>query len=80
MGTRRAVVNLTDELEAAIEAYRRDQDARPSLSGVTQAALREFLRERGYLPSSRPPYITPSDNDSGASDISVDHDRYFAEG
>ncbi|TCJ20686.1 hypothetical protein E0L93_00190 [Rubrobacter taiwanensis] len=47
---RRASVTITDDLEEALEAYRRDQDIPPRLVDVMQAALREFLSGRGYLP------------------------------
>ena len=46
---RRASVSITDELERALEAYRRDQDVPPRLVDVVQAALGEFLAGRGYL-------------------------------
>jgi hypothetical protein len=46
---RRASVTITDELEKALEAYRRDQDIPPRLVDVVQAALGEFLAGRGYL-------------------------------
>jgi hypothetical protein len=48
---RRASVTITDELEKALEAYRRDQDIPPRLVDVVQAALGEFLAGRGYLVS-----------------------------
>jgi hypothetical protein len=46
---RRASVTLTDDLEKALEAYRRDQEIPPGLTAVMQAALREYLVGRGYL-------------------------------
>ncbi len=46
---KRASVSITDELERALEAYRRDQDVPPRLVDVVQAALGEFLAGRGYL-------------------------------
>lgn len=49
---RRASVTITDELEKALESYRRDQDIPPRLVDVVQAALREYLAGRGYLLSS----------------------------
>ncbi len=47
---KRASVTITDDLEKALEAYRRDQDIPPRLVDVMQAALREYLAGRGYLP------------------------------
>jgi len=49
---RRASVTITDELEKALESYRRDQDIPPRLVDVVQAALKEYLAGRGYLLSS----------------------------
>ncbi len=50
---RRASVTITDDLEKALEDYRRDQDIPPRLVDVMQAALKEYLAGRGYLlPSS----------------------------
>ena len=50
---RRASVNMTDELEKALEAYRRDQDIPPRLVDIVHAALGEFLAGRGYLAPNR---------------------------
>lgn len=41
-------------VEQALEAYGRDQDISPRLVDVVQAALREYLAGRGYLPASSP--------------------------
>lgn len=49
---KRASVTITDDLEKALEAYGRDQDIPPRLVDVVQAALREYLAGRGYLPPS----------------------------
>ncbi len=46
---KRATVTITDELEEALEAYRKDQEIPPGLTAVMQAALREYLAGRGYL-------------------------------
>jgi hypothetical protein len=70
---------MSDDIEEALEAYRRDQEAAPTLTAVAEAALREFLSQRGYLASHRPLYITPAQRGSGHHDISVEHDRYLAE-
>ncbi len=78
---RRATVTLPDDLAEALEAYRRAQDVPPALTAITQAALREYLERRGF--STDRPFrafkITPAREDSGASDVSTNHDRYFAE-
>ncbi len=49
---RRASVTITDELEKALESYRRDQDIPPRLVDVVQAAWTEYLAGRGYLLAS----------------------------
>lgn len=78
---RRATITLDDELEDAVEAYQRAQDAPPPLTAVTNAALREFLEERGFLtPVARRSFrITPAERGSGATDVSARHDEYVAE-
>lgn len=45
---RRTTVTIPDELERALERYRKDMEAPPSLASVVQAALRAYLEERGY--------------------------------
>lgn len=70
---------MSDEVEGALEAYLRDQEAPPSLTAVTEAALREFFAARGYLKSGRHLRIQPGRGGSGKTDISAEHDRYFGE-
>ena len=78
---KRATITLPDELEEALEAYRRSQDLPLPLTALTQAALREYLTRRGFLASTvgRPFVITPVEKGSGENDVSANHDRYFAE-
>ena len=45
---RRASITIPDGLEAALEKYRRDLEAPPSLASVVQVALERYLEERGY--------------------------------
>ena len=45
---KRATITIPDELERAIERYRRDLEVPPALAAVVQTALREYLAERGY--------------------------------
>ncbi len=77
---KRATITLPDDLERALEAYRRSQDVPLPLTALTQAALREYLTKRGFLssPAERPFVITPVEKGSGMSDVSANHDRYFA--
>lgn len=64
---------------AALETVR-DPDGRMVPSDtVIEEAVREYLTPRGYLPPTQPQRITPAPTGSGSSNISVDHDRYFAE-
>jgi hypothetical protein len=77
---KRATITLPDDLAAGIDEYRRAQDAPPAFTTVMQAALREYLRERGFLRPFRPLKITPAPRGSGLTDVSVNHDKYFAEG
>ncbi len=45
---RRATITIPDELEQALDAYRKDLEFPPSLAAVMQAALKEYLGGRGY--------------------------------
>jgi hypothetical protein len=77
---KRATMTLPDDLAEAVEKYVQAQEASPALTTVVQAALREYLQKRGFLRQYRPLKITPAPRGSGRTDISVEHDRYFAEG
>lgn len=78
---KRATITLPDELEEALEVYRTAQEVALPLTAVAQAALREYLERRGFLApiGSRVFRITPAEEGSGTRDVSVKHDRYFAE-
>jgi hypothetical protein len=76
---KRATVTIPDDLADAVENYARDQEARPALTVVVQSALRQFLTQRGYLGRRSPLRITPAKRGSGLTDVSQEHDRYFAE-
>jgi hypothetical protein len=73
---KRATITLPDDLAQAVDNYLQAQEAPPALTTVVQAALREYLRERGFLRTHRPLKITPKGN-SGRSDISQNHDLYL---
>ena len=73
---KRATVTFPDDLAEAVENYVRAQETPPALTTVMQAALREFLRERGFLRTYRPLKLTPLGN-SGRSDVSLNHDLYL---
>ncbi len=76
---KRATVTIPDDLADALESYARDQEARPTLTVVVQAALRQFLAHRGYLRPRGPFHITPAKRGSGLRDVSQEHDRYLVE-
>jgi len=76
---KRATVTIPDELEKAVDSYVRSQEAPPPLTAIIQAALREHLEYRGYLRrTGRFLRIMPARKGSGRSDVSGEHDRYFA--
>lgn len=78
-----ATITIPDELRREFEDYARRQEEPPELSAVVQQALRDFLQrqeereEREY----RPFRVTPIEekDDMGESDVSINHDKYFAE-
>lgn len=73
---KRATMTLPDDLAEAVDEYVRSQEAPPALTTVMQTALREYLRERGFLRPYRPLKITPKGS-SGRSDVSRNHDLYL---
>lgn len=75
---KRATITIPDDLAKAVGSYVRDQEARPALTAVVQAALRQYLAERGYLRAAAPLRITPAKRGSGRRDVSQAHDRYLA--
>jgi hypothetical protein len=74
---KRATMTLPDDLAKAVDSYRQAQENPPALTAVVQAALREYLRERGFLRAYRPLKLTAVGR-SGRSDVSVEHDAYLA--
>jgi len=75
---KRATVTIPGDLAKAVESYVRAQEAPPALTAVVQAALRQYLSERGYLGAVGPLRITPAERGSGRRDVSQAHDRYLA--
>lgn len=74
---KRATVTIPDDLAEAVETYVRAQEAPPPLTAVVQAALRQYLTERGYLRAGAPLRIEPARKGSGRHDVSRAHDRYL---
>jgi len=73
---KRATMTLPSDLAKAVNEYIRAQEAPPALTTVVQTALREYLRERGFLRTYRPLKITAKGN-SGRTDVSQNHDLYL---
>jgi hypothetical protein len=73
---RRATVTLPADLARAVDAYIQEEEAPTALESVMEAALREYLRERGFPRSHHPLKIRPKGS-SGRSDISENHDGYL---
>ena len=70
-------MSLPDDLAEAVDNYRQAQEAPPSPTAVVQTALREYLRQRGFLAGRRPFRINPVGR-SGRTEISREHDAYLA--
>jgi hypothetical protein len=71
-------MTLPDDLAEAVDNYLQAQEAPPALTTVVQAALREYLGERGFFRGRRTLKIRPAKRGSGRSDGSVNHDLYLA--
>lgn len=76
---KRATMTFPDDLTKAVAKYMQAQEAPPALTTLVQTALREFLRQRGFLRPYRPLKITPAPRGSGRKDVSENHDLYLAE-
>lgn len=79
VSVKRTTVTLTNELEEALEAYREAQEVDLSTTAITQAALREFLSQRGFLRTRRTFWLTPSEHGSGDPHASRNHNHSVAE-
>ena len=69
-GMKRATVTFPDELAEAVHRYVRSQEARPALTAVVQAALRQYLTDRGYLRARGPLHNSPAHRGSGRHNVS----------
>jgi hypothetical protein len=70
-------MTLPDDLAEAVDNYLQAQEVRPALTTVVQAALREYLGERGFLRPYKPLKIRAAKRGSGSSDGSINHDLYL---
>ncbi len=75
---KRATVTITEDLQAGLDAYLRQQEVPLALTALVQTALREYLAHRGFAPPAKLLRITPAAKGSGKSDVSVRHDEYLA--
>jgi metal-responsive CopG/Arc/MetJ family transcriptional regulator len=75
---KRATITLPDDIEQALERFVDEQEVPVQLTAVVQAAVREYLGERGYMRTSSALRIRPAKRGSGQNDGSVSHDRYLA--
>ena len=75
---KRATITLPDDLEQALERFVEEQAVPVQLTAVVQAAVREYLGERGYLQTASALRISPAKRGSGRTDGSISHDRYLA--
>jgi hypothetical protein len=74
---KRATITFPDELAEAVDLYMKTQETPPAMTAVVQAALREYLQQRGFLRTYKPLKLRPLGN-SGRSDVSRNHDLYLA--
>lgn len=77
---KRATVTFPNDLEEALEFYLNDQEVPVTLTAAVQTAVREYLVDRGYLSPSAPLRVRAAKRGSGERDVSIDHDRYLANG
>jgi hypothetical protein len=75
---REITIQLSDELEAALEAFRRDQCDDAVLDAAALAALHDVLALGGYLRPRRQVVVTPAAEGSGYTTTSIDHDQVLA--
>jgi len=75
---KRATITIGGDLEQALQSYTSQQEVAPTFTALVQAALREYLARRGAVAPAHPLRITPAKKGSGKSEISQQHDRYFA--
>lgn len=73
-------ITLPDRLAEALDAYIRDQEISTSTTDIVQAALEQYLTEKGYLPNIKKHLrITPATDGTGYRDTSINHDSTLAE-
>lgn len=68
-----------DDLDGADDRVSAGADAKAGESSRDEVALRSFMVEHGYADVSASFCVTPAEQGSGLSDVSVNHDRYLTE-
>lgn len=68
-----------DDLEEAPPAPSRDQAVPAETDAPIETTVRDRSADQGDFAPFRPFEITPLHRDDGPTDVSVNHDRYFAE-
>jgi len=74
---KRATITFPDDLAEAVDNYLQAQEVPPALTTVVQAALRQYLGERGFLRPYKPLKIRTAKRGSGSTDGSINHDLYL---
>jgi hypothetical protein len=74
-----AVLSLPAELVEDLDRFGRSQEPPREPAEIVQTAVREYLAAHGYTAPARTLRITPAEHGSGVTDLSIHHDRYFAE-
>jgi len=70
-------MTFPDDLAEAVDNYLQAQETPPALTTLLQAALRQYLSERGFLRPYKPLKIRPAKRGSGSRDGSINHDLYL---
>ena len=73
------VFSLPDDLVADLDRFGRSQKPPRDPAEIVQTAVRDYLAAHGYAAPARTLSITPAEHGSGVTDLSLHHDRYFAE-
>jgi len=80
---KRVTIEIDDELDEALAAYARARSMGDDLNAAAEAVLRDHLLNHRYLIPGRglrlPRRIIPLHRDTGPTDVSINHDKYFAD-
>jgi hypothetical protein len=75
---KRVTIKLPDDLAEAIKNYQQAQEAPPTLNGVMNAALRQYLVAHGFPQVRRTLEITRPRRNAGVIGTSREHKSYLA--